>query len=155
MYKKINKLLKTTNTNNGDIMVKEDNKKILLSHKAKFIIKFIVSIILNVLLLIIPIYYSKLIDALNILDFNKAFSFIIVFASLTIVYRIVEYFNQKAYFWLYLALYKSYMNLGLKKTFNNSLYSLSRFSLSEFSNIMSEDFEMVSEYYSTLIVLLG
>ena len=129
-----------------------DNKKILLLHKGKFTIKFIVSIILNVLLLIIPIYYSKLIDALSILDFNKAYSFIIVFASLTIFYRIIEYFNQKAYFWLYLALYKSYMNLGLKKTFNNSLYSLSRFSLSEFSNIMSEDFEMVSDYYSTLVI---
>ena len=76
-------------------MEKEDNKKILLSHKTKFAIKFIVSIILNVLLLIIPIYYSKLIDALSILDLDKAYSFIIVFASLTILYRIIEYFNQK------------------------------------------------------------
>ena len=129
-----------------------DNKKILLAHKYKFAVKFIVSIILNVLLLVIPIYYSKLIDALSILEFNKAYSFIVIFASLTIIYRIVEYFNQKAYFWLYLSLYKSYMNLGLKKTFNNSLYSLSRFSLSEYSNIMSEDFEMVSDYYSTLVI---
>ena len=133
-------------------MSKEDNKKVLFSHKGKFIIKFIVSIILNVLLLVIPIYYSKLIDALSFLDFNKAILFIIVFASLTIIYRIIEYFNQKTYFWLYLSLYKSYMNLGLSKTFNNSLYSLSRFSLSEYSNIMSEDFEMVSDYYSTLVI---
>ena len=129
-----------------------DNKKILLSHKGKFIIKFIISIILNVLLLVIPIYYSKLIDVLSIGDYSKAYVFIIIFASLTIIYRIIEYFNQKAYFWLYLALYKSYMNLGLNKTFNNSLYSLSRFSLSEYSNIMSEDFEMVSDYYSTLVI---
>ena len=133
-------------------MDKLDNRKILLSHKSKFIIKFIVSIVLNVLLLIIPIYYSKLIDALSIGNFNKAYTFIIVFATLTIIYRIIEYFNQKAYFWLYLSLYKSYMNLGLSKTFNNSLYSLSRFSLSEYSNIMSEDFEMVSDYYSTLVI---
>ena len=129
-----------------------DNKKILLSHKGKFVIKFLVSVILNVLLLVIPIYYSKLIDSLSILEFNRAYSFIIIFSSLTIIYRVIEYFNQKAYFWLYLALYKSYMNLGLSKTFNNSLYSLSRFSLSEYSNIMSEDLEMVSDYYSTLII---
>ena len=129
-----------------------DNKKILLSHKGKFLIKFIISIILNVLLLIIPIYYSKLIDALSVMNFNRAYLFILVFASLTIIYRVIEYFNQKAYFWLYLSLYKSYMNLGLNKTFNNSLYSLSRFSLSEYSNIMSEDFEMVSDYYSTLVI---
>lgn len=145
-------LKKSTNNNNGDIMVKDDNKKILLSHKGKFIIKFIVSVILNILLLIIPIYYSKLIDVLSIGEFNKAYFFIIIFASLIIIYRIIEYFNQKAYFWLYLSLYKSYMNLGLSKTFNNSLYSLSRFSLSEYSNIMSEDFEMVSDYYSTLVI---
>lgn len=147
-YKKI----KNSNTNNGDTMNSFDNRKILLLHKGKFAIKFIVSILLNVFLLIIPIFYSKLIDALSILDFNRAYAFIIVFAGLTISYRIIEYFNQKAYFWLYLSLYKSYMNLGLKKTFNNSLYSLSRFSLSEFSNIMSEDFEMVSDYYSTLVI---
>ena len=133
-------------------MVKDDNKKILLSHKSKFIIKFIISLILNILLLVIPIYYSKLIDALSIGNYNTAYIFIIVFASLIVFYRIVEYFNQKIYFWLYLALYKSYMNLGLSKTFNNSLYSLSRFSLSEYSNIMSEDFEMVSDYYSTLVI---
>ena len=36
-------------------MNKEDNKKILLSHKWKFIINVVVSIILNVLVLIIPI----------------------------------------------------------------------------------------------------
>lgn len=133
-------------------MVKDDNRKILLSHKGKFIIKFIVSVILNILVLIIPIYYSKLIDSLTMGNFNKSYILIIVFGSLTIFYRIVEYLNQKAYFWLYLALYKSYMNLGLSKTFNNSLYSLSRFSLSEYSNIMSEDFEMVSDYYSTLVI---
>ena len=129
-----------------------DNKKILLSHKGKFLIKFIISIILNVLLLIIPIYYSKLIDSLSVMNFNRAYLFILVFASLTIIYRVIEYLNQKAYFWLYLSLYKSYMNLGLNKTFSNSLYSLSRFSLSEYSNIMSEDFEMVSDYYSTLVI---
>jgi len=49
-------------------------------------------------------------------------------------------------------LYKSYMNEGLLKTYNNSLYSLSRFSLSEYSNIMSEDFELLSDHYSTLVI---
>ena len=133
-------------------MSKEENKKILFFHKKKFIWKFIVSIILNVLLLVIPIYYSKLIDSLTILNYDKAYFFAIIFGLLTLFYRIVEYFNQKAYFWLYLALYKSYMNLGISKTFDNSLYSLSRFSLSEYSNILSEDFEMISDYYSTLII---
>ena len=135
-----------------NIMSKEENKRVLFEQKGKFIWKFVISIVLNVLLLIIPIYYSKLIDALSISDFNNAELFIIVFGFLTIFYRVSDYLNQKAYFWLYLSLYKSYMNLGLSKTFNNSLYSLSRFSLSEYSNIMSEDFEMISDYYSTLVI---
>ena len=133
-------------------MSKDENKDILWLHKGKFTWKFSISIVLNVLLLVIPIYYSKLIDALTIGDFNNAYLYIIVFGILTITYRVSEYFNQKAYFWLYLSLYKSYMNLGLTKTFNNSLYSLSRFSLSEYSNIMSEDFELISDYYSTLVI---
>ena len=133
-------------------MSKEENKKIILSHKGKFTIKFIISIVLNVLLLIIPIYYSFFIDAITESNFNSAYFFAIIFGILTVFYRFIEYFNQKAYFWLYLALYKSYMNLGISKTFANSLYSLSRFSLSEYSNILSEDFEMISDYYSTLVI---
>ena len=133
-------------------MSKDENKDILWLHKGKFTWKFSISIVLNVLLLVIPIYYSKLIDALNISDFNNAYLFIIIFGVLTIFYRISDYLNQKAYFNLYMALYKSFMNLGLNKTFNNSLYSLSRFSLSEYSNIMSEDFEFISDYYSTLVI---
>lgn len=133
-------------------MSKDDNRKILLLHKGKILLKFLISIILNVFLLIVPIYYSKMIDAIAINEFNIAYKYIIIFGVFTIIYRFIEYFNQKAYYYLFLALYKSYMNLGLQKTFNNSIYSLSRFSLSEFSNIMSEDFEMVSDYYSTLIM---
>jgi len=133
-------------------MSKDENKEVLLLHKKKFFWKFIISIILNVLLLVIPIYYSHLIDAITLNNFDSAYFFAIIFGILTIFYRVIEYFNQKAYFWLYLSLYKSYMNLGISRTFNNSLYSLSRFSLSEYSNILSEDFEMISDYYSTLVI---
>ena len=66
-------------------MNRQDKKKILLSHKVKFIIKFIVSVLLNVLVLIIPIYYSKLIDALSIGDFDKSYVLITVFACLTVI----------------------------------------------------------------------
>ena len=133
-------------------MNKLENKKILLEHKYKFILKFIISILLNVLLLIIPIYYSKIIDSLTDSLFDKTIFYLSIFALLTFIFRLIDYFNQKAYFYLFLSLYKSYMKLGISKTVNNSIYSLSRFSLSEYSNILSEDFEMVSDYYSTLVI---
>lgn len=133
-------------------MSKEENRIILLKHKKEFILKFIISVILNVLLLSIPIYYSNTIDAISNSNFNEAYIMLIILGILTILYRISEIFNQKSYYYLYMNLYKSYMNEGLKKTYHNSLYSLSRFSLSEFSNIMSEDFELLSDYYSTLVI---
>ena len=133
-------------------MSREENRTILLKHKKEFILKFIISIILNILLLSIPIYYSNTIDAISNSNFNEAYIMLIILGILTIFYRISEIFNQKSYYYLYMNLYKSYMNEGLKKTYQNSLYSLSRFSLSEFSNIMSEDFELLSDYYSTLVI---
>lgn len=133
-------------------MSKEENRIILLKHKKEFILKFIISVILNVLLLSIPIYYSNTVDAISNSNFNEAYIMLIILGILTILYRISEIFNQKSYYYLYMNLYKSYMNEGLKKTYHNSLYSLSRFSLSEFSNIMSEDFELLSDYYSTLVI---
>ena len=133
-------------------MSNEENRIILLKHKKEFILKFIISVILNILLLSIPIYYSNTIDAISNSNFNKAYIMLITLGILTIFYRISEIFNQKSYYYLYMNLYKSYMNEGLKKTYHNSLYSLSRFSLSEFSNIMSEDFELLSDYYSTLVI---
>ena len=48
----------------------EENKKILLKHKKEIILKFIISVILNVLLLTIPIYYSKTIDSLSASNFH-------------------------------------------------------------------------------------
>ena len=133
-------------------MTREETKKILWFHKFSFIKKLIISIILNVLLLIIPIYYSKIIDSLTNIKYQEVYYFLLLFGILTIIYRLIEYFNQKFYFSLYFALYKSFMSEALLKTFDNSLYSLSRFSLSEYSNIMSEDFEMISDYYSTLVI---
>lgn len=125
---------------------------VLLKHKKEFIYKFIVSIVLVVLLLIIPIFYSKIIDAITLENFNKTFILLIIFGILLILYRISEIFNQKTYYYLFSNLYRSYMNVGLTKTYYNSLYSLSRFSLSEYSNMMSEDFELISDYYSTLVI---
>ena len=77
---------------------------------------------------------------------------LIMFFVFTMLYRFLEIINQISYYKLYSNLYKTYLDLGFTKTINNSLYSLSRFSLSEYSNIMSEDFETLSDYYATLVM---
>lgn len=133
-------------------MTKEENRKVLLKNKRWFLFKFLASLFIRTFLLIIPLYYSYLIDELTKGNYNAAYQMLIMFFVFTILYRITEVINQISYYKLYSNLYKTYLDLGFSKTCNNSLYSLSRFSLSEYSNIMSEDFETLSDYYTTLVI---
>ena len=133
-------------------MTKSENKEVLLKNKKYFIIKFISSLFIRAFLLIIPIYYSYAIDALTKGNYKVAYNMIIMFFVFTVLYRILEVINQITYYKLYSNLYKTYVELGLRKTCNNSVYSLSRFSLSEYGNIMSEDFETLSDYYATMVI---
>ena len=133
-------------------MTKKDNKEVILKNKKYFILKFISSLFIRVFLLLIPIYYSFMIDAITQGDYKYAYVMVIMFFVFFMLYRLTEVINQITYYKLYSNLYKTYLKLGLYKTCNNSLYSLSRFSLSEYSNIMSEDFETMSDYYSTLVI---
>ncbi len=133
-------------------MTKEENRKVLLKNKRWFLFKFLASLLIRAFLLIIPLYYSYLIDELTKGNYNAAYQMLIMFFIFTILYRITEVMNQISYYKLYSNLYKTYLDLGFSKTCNNSLYSLSRFSLSEYSNIMSEDFETLSDYYTTLVI---
>ena len=133
-------------------MTKEENKKVLQKNIKYFIIKFISSVLIRGALLIIPLYYSYGIDAITNGNYDVAYQMIIMFFIFTIFYRFLEVINQVTYYKLYSNLYKTYLDLGLTKTCNNSVYSLSRFSLSEYSNIMSEDFETLSDYYSTMVI---
>ena len=133
-------------------MTRKDNKEVLLKNKKYFIIKFISSLFIRIFLLLIPIYYSYGIDEITRGNYNAAYLMITMFFVFYLLYRITEIINQRTYYALYSNLYKTYLELGLYKTCNNSLYSLSRFSLSEYSNIMSEDFEILSEHYATLVI---
>ena len=133
-------------------MTKSENKRVLLKNTKYFIIKFICSVFIRGFLLVIPIFYSYGIDEITSGNYNAAYHMIIMFFVFTMLYRISEVVNQITYYKLYSNLYKTYLEMGLSKTCNNSVYSLSRFSLSEYSNIMSEDFETLSDYYSTLVI---
>lgn len=133
-------------------MTKKDNKEVLKKNSKYFVIKFISSLFIRIFLLLIPIYYSYSIDKITLGDYKHAYIMIFMFFIFFVLYRITEVINQMTYYNLYSNLYKTYLNLGLYKTCNNSLYSLSRFSLSEYSNIMSEDFETMSDYYATFVI---
>ena len=133
-------------------MTKKENREVLKKNTKYFVYKFIVSLFIRIFLLLIPIYYAYIIDEVTKGNYDKTIEMIILFFTFTMLYRLFEVINQKAYYKLYSNLYKTYLDLGLQKTCNNSVYSLSRFSLSEYSNIMSEDFETLSDYYTAWII---
>jgi len=133
-------------------LTRDENRRVLLKNKKYFIIKFICSLLIRGFLLVIPLYYSYGIDAITNGNYEVAYQMIIMFFVFTLLYRGSEVINQISFYKLYSNLYKTYLDLGIKKTYNNSVYSLSRFSLSEYSNIMSEDFETLSDYYGTLVI---
>ena len=133
-------------------MTKKDNKEVLLKNSKYFVIKFVSSLFIRIFLLLIPIYYSYAIDLITKGDYNQAYIMIVMFFVFFMLYRLTEVINQKTYYALYSNLYKTYLKLGLYKTCNNSLYSLSRFTLSEYANIMSEDFETLSDYYAAIVI---
>ena len=133
-------------------MTKKENREVLKKNTKYLVYKFIVSLFIRIFLLLIPIYYAYIIDEVTKGNYDKTIEMIILFFTFTMLYRLFEVINQKAYYKLYSNLYKTYLDLGLQKTCNNSVYSLSRFSLSEYSNIMSEDFETLSDYYTAWII---
>ena len=85
-------------------------------NKKYFIIKFISSLLIRASLLIIPIYYSHLIDSITMGNFKVAYQMVIMFFVFTMIYRLFEVINQITYYKLYSNLYKTYLDLGLYDT---------------------------------------
>lgn len=133
-------------------MTKSENRKVLLQNTKWFVLKLIISILFKGLLLILPIFYSYGIDEISKSNYKGAYLMIGIYLGSHVLYRILEITNQWSFYKLFSKLYRTYINLGLTKTYNNSIYSLSRLNLSEYSNIMSEDFETLSDFYSTLVM---
>lgn len=127
-------------------------KKILLDNKRYFIIKLIISVFLRISLLIIPICYSKAIDQVTIGDFDAAYITIIALLIISILFRLLEMVNQKSYQVLYNGIYYGFFKKALDLTKKNSIYSLSRISLSEYSNILTNDINIISDFYSTMVI---
>ena len=60
-------------------MTKEENRKVLLKNKRWFLFKFLASLFIRTFLLIIPLYYSYLIDELTKGNYNAAYQMLIMF----------------------------------------------------------------------------
>ncbi len=133
-------------------MISIETKKILKKCKVQCIGKFFISLLLRGILLIIPILYSDAIDAVTNGNFSIGYRLIIISIVVTIFYYISEILNNFIYYKLYNKIYRLYTNLATESTIKNSIYSLSRFSLGEYTNILNSDIEIITAFFSDLVI---
>ena len=127
-------------------------KTVLKVAPFEYFLKFFTSIVIRGILLVIPILFSYVIDCVTDKVFDKAILFIIISIVITLVYRLFEGFNQMAYYKLYNKLFSYYNKLALTKTVDNSLFSLSRFTSSSYSNIVIADVDIISGFFTAGVI---
>lgn len=118
----------------------------------ELLIKFIISICYRGILLIIPIFWGKAIDMLTVGRMGDCYRMVLITLAVTIGYYISACLNHVIYYKLYNRMYRSFSKTIYKSIVNNSLYSLSRFKLGEFSNIVNTDIDIVVTFLSDFTI---
>lgn len=118
----------------------------------ELLLKMLISICYRGSLLIIPIFWGKAIDMLTAGKMGDCYWLVIITLIITLGYYASACLNQVVYYKLYNRMYKSFSKTIYKSIVNNSLYSLSRFKLGEFSNIVNTDIDIVVTFLSDLTI---
>ncbi len=126
-------------------------KRILKNNYKKISYEFLVCIALRGILLVIPIIYSQSINELSKKDYNKASTLIIISLIIITIYKLFEYLRQVTFYRLYNKLYVDFTNESIKNACANSLFSLSRFSIGQFNNIVNNDVDVIASYYTNSV----
>ncbi len=130
------------------ISIYKEFKRVYSVAKKEFNIKLIASIILRAILLIIPVLFSEAVNAATIQDYKKALIYIAISIGITVAYRLSECINQKTFYDLYNKLYHFYNSTGINKTTENSAFSLSRFNLGQYTNMLTTDVDIISAFFA-------
>ena len=128
-----------------------DPTKFVLKKSKKFlIIKILCSFIYRAIAMITPILFSTAVNEVTNGNYEKAIYISIGAVFAVIVFRIFDIINTYSWHRLYNNMYENYTKIGTNKVFDNSLYSLTRFDIGEFLNIMSTDIGLMSDFYCNL-----
>ena len=128
--------------------MKNENNRVLKKSKKEFIINTINSILLRGAVLIIPVIWSYALDNIYEKLYDKAIRLIILSLAITVIYYGLEQLYQVTLYKLYNKLYNLYENVYTDNFYKNSLFSLSRFSLGEYSNLLNSDIDVLASYYA-------
>ena len=112
--------------------------------KKAIIYKILTSLFIQGLALIIPIFWSKIINNLSHALFNKCYYLIVVIVFLTIFYYVWSFFNQKSWYPLYNSLYIEY-NKRLSEEKINKL------TLGGYTNVINNDVDIICTFFCNII----
>ena len=127
-------------------------KTVLKVAKWELLLKLFVSIMIRGILLVIPILFSMAVNAITVKDKDLTITMIVTSIILAGVYRFFEGYNQVVYYKLYNKLYNYYNDQAVKLTKDNSLFSLSRFSPGQYTNMVITDVDIISTFFSSLVI---
>lgn len=119
---------------------------IIKKSKKEVIMKIVTSLFVRGLLLVIPIYWSSVINYLTENNITKAYYLVVLLLMLSILYYGWEYLNQRSWFKFYNKLYKEYTNIVTKE--NNTF---DKITLAEFINIINNDIDIICTFMGNSI----
>ena len=120
---------------------------ILKKTKKELTHKIITSVVLQILLLIIPVYYTNAINYATIGSYNKSTKLLIITMVLSFLYYLWSYFNQKSWYNYYNKLYLEYTNLVTEASVDNV-------SLGEYTNIINNDIDIIGTFIGNSVTRL-
>lgn len=127
------------------------DKEILKNSKREVGYNIFTSVFTRITVLILPIFWAKVVTDVTNLNFDSAYQNVLICLVVIILYWFSEYINQIAVYKLYNKIYYDLTTKAINGISRNSLFSLSRFSLSEYLNILNNDIDVIASYYTNLI----
>ena len=131
---------------------KSELKTVLKVAKWEYLLKLFVSVMIRGILLAIPILFSIAVNAVTKGEKELFITMIVVSIVLAGIYRFFEGYNQVAYYKLYNKIYNYYNDQAIRMTKDNSLFSLSRFSPGQYTNMVISDVDIISGFFSALVI---
>ena len=132
--------------------LRKELKMVFKVAKWEYLLKLFISVLLRGILLTIPILFSIAVNAVTTGDRNQFIIMTIISIGLAGLYRFVEGYNQVSFYKLYNKIFSYYNEIAISNTKDNSLFSLSRFTPGQYTNIVISDIDIISTFLSSLVI---
>ncbi len=124
----------------------EQTKRILKISKKEVFYKIITSLFIQGLTLIIPVFWSLTITKVTASNIHDGYYLVIITGSLSILYYVWAYLNQKTWYTFYNKLYLEYTKLTVSEATN-----IDNINLGEYTNILNNDIDIICNFLGNLI----